>query len=233
VHDVKILDEIMPEAGAFYVMDRGYIDFERLFIFALSSAFFVVRTNANVLLQRRYSHKVDKRTAVRSEHTVILTSFQSASVYQDALRRVSYLDEETKKRFKFLTSNFTLPAHHRSNLQVEVGRGVVLQMDQAAPQNQSVLRHQRERREDPDLDRRIDLRAAGHCQKTLGGGCHSVPNSTGFERNPFRENARFAIKHSVGAHALLILISSRSLYSISWRRESSGSNLAKPIMERF
>src|SRR5277367_2735168 len=87
VHDVKILDEIMPEAGAFYVMDRGYIDFERLFIFTLSSAFFVVRTKSNVLLQRRYSHKVDKSTGVRSDHTVVLTRFESASVYPDALRR--------------------------------------------------------------------------------------------------------------------------------------------------
>jgi len=111
VHDVKILDEIMPEAGAFYVMDRGYVDFERLFVFTLSSAFFVVRTKSNVLLQRRYSHKVDKSTGVRSDHTVILTSFGSASVYPDALRRVSYRDGETQKRFKFLTNNFTLPAH--------------------------------------------------------------------------------------------------------------------------
>ena len=111
VHDVKILDEIMPEAGAFYVMDRGYVDFERLFVFTLSSAFFVVRTKSNVLLQRRYSHKVDKSTGVRSDHTVILTSFGSASVYPDALRRISYRDGETQKRFKFLTNNFMLPAH--------------------------------------------------------------------------------------------------------------------------
>ena len=111
VHDVKILDEIMPEAGAFYVMDRGYVDFERLFVFTLSSAFFVVRTKSNVLLQRRYSHQVDKSTGVRSDHTVILTSFGSASVYPDALRRISYRDGETQKRFKFLTNNFMLPAH--------------------------------------------------------------------------------------------------------------------------
>ena len=110
VHDVNILDEIMPEAGAFYVMDRGYLDFERLFVFTLCSAFFVVRTKENVLLQRRYSHPVDKTTGVRSDHTVILTSFESASVYPDAFRRVTYLDMETKKRFKFLTNNFTLPA---------------------------------------------------------------------------------------------------------------------------
>ena len=110
VHDVNLLDEILPEAGAFYVMDRGYIDFQRLFIFALSSAFFVVRTKSNVLLQRRYSHPVDKSTGVRSDQTVILTSFESASAYPDALRRVSYFDAETNKRLKFLTNNFALPA---------------------------------------------------------------------------------------------------------------------------
>jgi hypothetical protein len=110
VHDVNILDEIMPEAGSFYVMDRGYIDFQRLFVFTLSSAFFVVRTKSNVLIQRRYSHPVDKRTGVRSDQTVILTSFESASAYPDALRRVSYLDKETQKRLTFLTNNFVLPA---------------------------------------------------------------------------------------------------------------------------
>jgi hypothetical protein len=110
VHDVNILDEILPEAGAFYVMDRGYVDFERLYVFTLSAAFFVVRTKSNILLQRRYSHPVDKTTGVRSDHTVILTAIDSAKVYPDPLRRVSYLDVETRKRFKFLTNNFTLSA---------------------------------------------------------------------------------------------------------------------------
>src|SRR6202521_2700549 len=110
VHDVNILDEIMPEPGAFYVMDRAYIDFERLFVLTLSSAFFVVRTKSNVLLQRRYSHPVDKSTGVRSDQTVILSSFESASVYPDPLRKVNYYDAETNKRLRFLTNNFTLPA---------------------------------------------------------------------------------------------------------------------------
>jgi hypothetical protein len=110
VHDVNVLDEILPEVGAFYVMDRGYVDFERLYIFTLSAAFFVVRTKSNVLLQRRYSQPVDKATGVRSDHTVILTAIDSAKAYPDPLRRVSYLDVETRKRFKFLTNNFTLPA---------------------------------------------------------------------------------------------------------------------------
>ena len=109
-HDVNILDEILPEAGAFYVMDRGYIDFERLYVFTLSSAFFVVRTKENVLLQRRYSHPVDKGTGVRSDHTVILTTIESAKAYPDTLRRITYFDAESNQRMKFLTNNFALPA---------------------------------------------------------------------------------------------------------------------------
>jgi hypothetical protein len=110
VHDVNILDEIILEAGAFYVMDRGYIDFERLYTFTLSSAFFVVRTKENVLLQRRYSHPVDKCTGIRSDQTVILVTTNSASAYPDSLRCVSYFDAVTNKRLVFLTNNFTLPA---------------------------------------------------------------------------------------------------------------------------
>src|SRR5258707_9864084 len=110
VHDVNILDEILPEAGAFYVMDRGYIDFERLYSFTLSSAFFVTRTKDNVVLQLRYSRAVDKSVGLRSDHTVVLTAIESAKVYPDALRRVSYFDAETNQRLRFLTNNFTLSA---------------------------------------------------------------------------------------------------------------------------
>jgi hypothetical protein len=125
VHDVNVLDEIAPEAGAFYVMDRGYLDFGRLYVFTLSAAFFVVRTKSNILLQRRYSHPVDKTTGVRSDHIVILTAIGSATAYPEQLRRVSYLDVTTRKRFKFLTNNFTLPALtialiYKSRWQVEL-----------------------------------------------------------------------------------------------------------------
>jgi transposase len=125
VHDVNMLDEIVPEAGAFYVMDRAYVDFERLYVFTLSAAFFVVRTKSNVLLQRRYSHPVDKTTGVRSDHTVFLTSIDSGTAYPEKLRRISYLHAETRKRFKFLTNNFTLPALtialiYKSRWQVEL-----------------------------------------------------------------------------------------------------------------
>ncbi len=125
VHDVNILDEILPESGAFYVMDRAYVDFERLYVFTLCSSFFVVRAKKNVLLQRRYSHPVDKSTGVRSDHTVILTAIASAKAYPDPLRRVSYFDAETGKRLKFLTNNFRLPALtiaeiYKSRWQVEL-----------------------------------------------------------------------------------------------------------------
>ena len=110
VHDVNILDEIVPETGAFYVMDRGYIDFERLYVFTLCSAFFVVRTKENILLQRRYSRPVDRSTGILSDHTVILTAIESAKAYPDPLRRVTYHDAVTDQRLKFLTNNFALPA---------------------------------------------------------------------------------------------------------------------------
>ena len=91
-------------------MDRAYVDFERLFVFTLCSSFFVVRTKKNILLQRRYSHPVDKSTGLRSDQPVILAAIESAQAYPDPLRRVSYFDARTNKRLKFLTNNFALPA---------------------------------------------------------------------------------------------------------------------------
>jgi IS4 transposase len=109
-HDVNILDQFIPEAGSFYVMDRGYVDFERLYVFTLCSAFFVVRSKENILLERRYSHLVDRSSGVRSDQTVILTAIESVKVYPDALRRVTYFDVENQRRLKFLTNNFFLSA---------------------------------------------------------------------------------------------------------------------------
>jgi len=93
-----------------WLMDRGYIDFARLHVFTLSSAFFVVRAKENILPQRRYSHAVDKSTSVRSDQTVTPATNGSSTAYPDALRRVVYFDEVTGKRLKFLTNNFNLPA---------------------------------------------------------------------------------------------------------------------------
>ena len=110
LHDVNILDNLLLEAGAFYVMDRGYVDFDRLYNFTLSAAFFVTRTKSNIRLQRRYSRPVDKTTGVRSDQTVVLTTLDFLKAYPDILRRVNYFDVTTNKRIQFLTNNFTLPA---------------------------------------------------------------------------------------------------------------------------
>ena len=108
--DVQILDELIVEAGAFYVMDRGYVDFERLFRFVLASAFFVTRTKAGIQLNRLESRPVDRNCGVRSDHIVWLANPQSAVHYPDRLRRVSYRDPEDGKVLVFLTNNFDLPA---------------------------------------------------------------------------------------------------------------------------
>ena len=108
--DVRILDEFIPEPGAFYVMDRGYVDFERLYRFVLASAFFVTRTKAGILLNRLESRPVDRTTGVRSDHLVWLTNPESAAHYPDRLRRVSYRDPEDGRVLVFLTNNFDLPA---------------------------------------------------------------------------------------------------------------------------
>ncbi len=100
---------MVPEAGAFYVMDRGYLDFERLYRLTLAAAFFVTRTKENVQLQRRYSHPVERDTEVRSDHTVVLAT---AGSYKNPapLRRIRYFDVEQQRFLVFLTNNFDLPA---------------------------------------------------------------------------------------------------------------------------
>jgi len=108
--DVQILDELIIEPGAFYVMDRGYIDFQRLFRFVLASAFFVTRTKAGIQLNRLESRPVDRNCGLRSDHIVWLVSLQSVAHYPDRLRRVSYRDPEDGKVLVFLTNNFDLPA---------------------------------------------------------------------------------------------------------------------------
>ena len=108
--DVRVLDELIPEPGAFYVLDRGYLDFQRLYRFVLASAFFVTRTKAGVKLNRLESRPVPPDTGVRSDQIVWLSTPNSVVHYPDRLRRVSYKDPETGKVLVFLTNNFDLPA---------------------------------------------------------------------------------------------------------------------------
>lgn len=110
IHDVNILDQLLPEPGAFYLMDRAYLDFKRLYKFELARAFFVIRSKSNFKFRRLYSHPIDKSTGIKCDQTVVLTGFYQSRDYPDKLRRVRYFDADTQKNLTFLTNNFSLPA---------------------------------------------------------------------------------------------------------------------------
>jgi hypothetical protein len=110
VHDLNLLDALTPEAGSFIVMDRGYVDFARLYRLQMALAFFVVRSKNNLQFNRRYSHPRDHLTGVRSDQTIVLTGPKTARLYPIALRRVSYYSAESDQRLVLLTNNFSIPA---------------------------------------------------------------------------------------------------------------------------
>jgi len=123
--DLQFLDHIVLEPGAFYVMDRGYLDFARLHRWTLAGAFFVTRARKDFSFRRLISHKVDKTTGVQCDQTILLKWFYSVKGYPERLRRVRFLDPEREKRLVFLTNNFVLPADtiadlYRSRWHVEL-----------------------------------------------------------------------------------------------------------------
>ena len=125
LHDVNVLDLLLPEPGAFYIMDRGYIDFERLYRLHEGKSFFVTRAKSNLKAQRRYSHPVDRSSGLICDQTVVLTGFYLRQVFDTPLRRVRFKDPTTGKRLVFLTNNFILPAFtitelYRCRWQVEL-----------------------------------------------------------------------------------------------------------------
>jgi len=110
VHDVNILDKLIPEPGSFYIMDRAYIDFLRLYNLHLCSAFFVTRAKKNLQYRRIYSQPIDKSTGLRCDQIIRLTGSNSSQNYPEKLRRISFFDIDTSIRYTFLTNNFSLPA---------------------------------------------------------------------------------------------------------------------------
>ncbi len=110
MHEVNVLDQLLPEAGAFYIMDRGYLDFQRLHRLHRAGSYFVTRGKSNLKVRRRYSHAVDRSTGVICDQTVVLTVFYSRHGFQDPLRRIRFKDPESGKTLVFLTNNFILPA---------------------------------------------------------------------------------------------------------------------------
>ncbi len=125
LHDVNVLDILLPEPGAFYIMDRGYVDFERLFTLNKAGGFFVIRAKSNTKYRRRYSHPVDKQIGLRCDQTIALTGLKTSKAYPLPLRRVKYYDKKTEKTFNFLTNNFavqpfTIAELYRYRWQVEL-----------------------------------------------------------------------------------------------------------------
>lgn len=125
LHDVNILDQLIPEPGSFYIMDRGYLDFARLYRIEQWSAFFVIRAKSNFKYQRIYSHQIDKNSGIKCDQSIKLTGFYSSQKYPIRLRRIKYLDPVTGKKLVFLTNNFSLPAPtiaelFRSRWQIEI-----------------------------------------------------------------------------------------------------------------
>ena len=110
LHDVNVLDLLVPEPGAFYVMDRAYVNFKRLFLLHCLDAFFVVRAKSNIQFRRRYSAAADKSTGVRCDQTIVLTSVETRKRSPQPLRRIGYCDAESGRRFNFLTNHFGVPA---------------------------------------------------------------------------------------------------------------------------
>jgi hypothetical protein len=110
IHDVTVLDYLPIEPGAFYIIDRGYVDFRRLYRFTMCSAFFVTRAKRGLDFTRRARRRVDKTTGLRSDQTIVLAGPKTSRLYPAPLRRIAFYDVENDRRFVFLTNNFTLPA---------------------------------------------------------------------------------------------------------------------------
>ena len=188
LHDVHALDMLLPEAGAIYVVDRGYVDFARLYVLHQAGAFFVTRAKSNIDAHRVYSAPADRSTGIICDQTISLDGFYTRQDYPELLRRIRFKDPESGKTLVFITNNFSLPAAticalYKSRWQVEL-----FQVDQAASSDQAVLRHVGERGEDgiwiavsvyvlvAIVKKRLDL----------DGALHFVTDPLG---DPLRENA--------------------------------------------
>jgi hypothetical protein len=111
VYDLHLLDELMPEPGSFYIMDRGFLDFSRLYTLEQLRAYFVIRSKSNTKFRRLYSHSIDKSKGLRCDQTIVLTGKFTPEYYPDYLRRITFFDTDKNKRLTFLTNNFALPPY--------------------------------------------------------------------------------------------------------------------------
>jgi hypothetical protein len=190
-HDINILDQLLPEAGAFYLLDRGYLDFARLYVLKQGCAFFITRAKQNTQFWRRDWRPARLSTGLRSDQTIQLTGPKTSRLYPDPLRRIHYFDAQKDLRLIFLTNNFLLPALTIAELYRALARGVVFSLDQTASAYQVFLRHFGKRGQDASVGGHHHLRARGHRQKTGPPGPESVQNPADSKHHAFRENPAF------------------------------------------
>ena len=184
--DVTVLDHLPIEPGAFYMMDKGYIDFDRLYAFTRQMAFFVTRAKKNLDCYRRESRVVDKSTGLRSDQTIVLQGVKTSHLYPAPLRRIAYYDAEHDRRSGIPDQQLrAFGTHHRTTLSVSLAGGTVLQMDQTKLADQGFLRQLCQRREDSGVDCRQRLRLGGHPQEGVEARPQPHRNSPNSERNPF------------------------------------------------
>ena len=189
LHDVNALDYLIPMPGAYYVIDRGYLDFGRLYQLHQAKAYFVTRAKKNFAFKRRYSHEVDKTTGVTVrpnsplENLLSLSAISRTLAADSLLRRFSQQTPGVSdQRFRFTRY------HHRSVVQVSLANRIVFQMDQTTSANQDFLQHQPECRESTNLDCSLRLSACGHHQEATRDRPDALHNSTDAECLDFREN---------------------------------------------
>jgi hypothetical protein len=166
LHEINVLDFMPIEAGAFYMMDRGYLDFTRLYAMHRAYGFFVTRAKVNMNARRIYSAPIDRTTGVICDQTVLLKGFYASQNYPENLRRIRFKNPETGKTLIFLTNNFVLPPLTIAALYKKpLASRIVLQVDQTAPAYQEVPGQQRKRRQVANMVRRVDLRTDCHRQE--------------------------------------------------------------------
>ena len=188
MHEVNILDRLQPEPGAFYVMDRGYLDFERLFRFHAAGSFFVTRGKSNLRRQAALLAPVDRSTGLICDQTIVLTGFYSSKASRHAASHPLQRPEDRQTpRLPDQQLRLAGADDHRAVPLPMAGRAV-LQVDQAASADQAVLRHDRERRKDADLDRRLRLRAGRHREEATENCRQPLRNATDPEPDHVRAN---------------------------------------------
>ena len=186
LHDVHALDLLLPEAGAIYVMDRGYVDFTRLHVLHLAGAFFVTRTKSNMDAHRIYSAPTDRTTGIICDQTIALDGHYTSQHYPEHLRRIRLRDTETGRTLVFLTNQFGLPAATISARSIKVaGKSNCSSNRSSSIADQTVLRDIRKCSEDATLDCRLGLRPRRHRQEAPHPRRFATPDSLGYA---LREN---------------------------------------------